>query len=96
MAKTYDGLAMDQFEEEASNWIWNELGKKTFYNGELTVTTSKEILDRIQFNVIERYRSLIRFPDPCPNCGRNGTDHKGECATPEWVGPDRSPLTGDK
>lgn len=88
IGKDYDGTPMDRFEGEASGWIWNELGEATFYAGELTTTTSKEVLERIQFNVIERYRDLVRFPDPCPNCGRSGTDHDGECSTPQWKGPD--------
>lgn len=90
IGKDYAGAPMDRFEGEASGWIWNESGEKTFYAGDLTVVTSPEVLERIQFNVIERYRSLVRFPDPCPNCGRNGLDHKDECPTPEWKGTDRS------
>ena len=63
-------------------------GKRKFYGGELEVNTSKEILEEIKFNVIDAYRRLIRFPERCPSCTRNGRDHDGACETPEWKGKD--------
>ena len=70
----------DRFEAEAAGWIHQEL-------------KHNEIdLERLEFNVIDTYRRLIRFPDPCPSCGRSGLDHKGECPNWEWEGPDRSTV----
>jgi hypothetical protein len=70
----------DQFEQEASGWIRQELK-----HGEVD-------LERLEFNVIDTYRRLIRFPDRCPACTRNGLDHDMECPTDGWTGPDRSPV----
>lgn len=79
---------MDLFEERAREWIMNEEGESKFYAGELTVNVHKETCESILFNVIDAYRDLIRFPDPCPYCTRSGRDHDGECENPEWKGKD--------
>jgi len=84
----YNDEKMDLFEERASKWIMNEVGEHKFYGGTLTVNTSKETLESIQFNVIDAYRDLIRFPDSCPDCTRAGRDHDSECSMPDWKGKD--------
>lgn len=66
----------DKFEREAAGWIQQELKH------------DRIDLERLQFNVIDTYRRLIRFPDHCPDCHRNGLDHDMECQMDEWVGPD--------
>lgn len=72
-----DNPAPDRFEREAAGWIRQEL-------------EHDEIdLRRLESNVIDTYRMLIRFPDRCPGCTRNGRDHDMECPTQEWEGPDR-------
>lgn len=81
-------VEMDNFEKRASSWIFNEEGENKFFAGEVTTNTNKLVLERIVSNVICAYRDLIRFPDPCPKCGRVGTDHDGECETPDWIGKD--------
>lgn len=70
----------DRFEHEATGWIRQELK-----HGVID-------LERLEFNIIDTYRRLIRFPDPCPYCHRNGLDHDMECLGDDWVGPDRSPV----
>lgn len=72
----------DRFEREVTGWIQQE--RK---HGEID-------LERIEFNVIDVYRRLIRFPDRCPNCTRNGGDHDMECLTQDWIGPDHGVADG--
>jgi hypothetical protein len=88
ISEKFDGIKRDDFEKRAAGWIWNELGEHKFYAGELTITAHKETLSRIEFNVIDAYRDLIRFPDKCPGCTRSGRDHDMECPTPNWKGKD--------
>ena len=78
----------DLFEKEVSRWILSKEGETKFYAGTKTVNTSKEILESILFNVLNSYYSLIRFPDRCPDCTRNGGDHDGECSMQDWLGHD--------
>ena len=82
----YDVDEMDSFEREASGWIFNEA------NPVFLSDKKQDTLERIQSNVIDTYRRLIRFPDNCPGCGRTGRDHDMECETPEWEGPDHGIL----
>ena len=84
----YDNVKMDLFEQAVSEWILSKEGRRKFHDGELTIETSRLILDEIVFNVIDEYRRLIRFPERCPDCTRNGLDHDGECTCPEWQGKD--------
>lgn len=81
----------DRFEAEAAGWIRQErkIREAHLQNGRPQADFD---LERIEFNVIDVYRRLIRFPDPCPTCGRNGLDHDGECSNWEWEGPDRSTV----
>lgn len=82
----YDGYKKDLFEKKVIEWVMNEEGENLFFAKTLKTNTHILVLERIIFNVISAYRDLIRFPDQCPNCGRVGNDHDGECPIP--VTPD--------
>jgi hypothetical protein len=76
-------VELDRFEREATGWIRQELKHERID------------LERLEFNVIDVYRKLIRFPDACPDCHRSGLDHDMECQMDSWVGPDRSTALDD-
>jgi hypothetical protein len=87
---TADRADYDRFEREAAGWIQQERSLRRA-DQEHGREHSDYDLNRIESNVIEVYRRLIRFPDPCPECHRSGRDHDGECGNWQWESPDRSP-----
>jgi hypothetical protein len=72
----------DRFEREVIGWIQQERKH------------AEVDLERLEYNVIDVYRRLIRFPAVCPGCFRSGNDHDMECALPDWTGPDHGLVNG--
>ena len=74
-------MTKKEFEERISEWIHNERSfLQEWKSGECKpISSIDSILERIEFNVMEAFYDYI-YPEPCPECGRSGRDHDGECS----------------
>ncbi len=73
-----------EFEKRIHEWIQNErFIKQVQEKMHQEPDSFEQILERIEFNVMDAYRDIIQYPEPCPECTRTGNDHDGECSIGE-------------